>query len=417
MKPAGLNFEPPQCNIGAVNPNFRRPYVTGWDLSIQHQFTNNLAWDVEYVGNHGTEMPGAININQPALGATGAAGEIPREPYYLAAQNPNGVAFPWMGKITEYENIGKSNYDALQTTLTERVSHGVSFVAAYVLAHALASNDSVLATLPENNLNYNGDYGPTAYDARNRFTLTGSWAIPGRRAPGQMLQGWSVNTVIYLLGKVPFNAVDQTNDISGTGNLMDRWSLVGNPKNIVAGVGSGVIPCYGVANSSFAKAAGCTTVTTMPTQCLNAAAAEPLSPTGTGVPTTMGTPVTGAPSTAQNTGTWNLYKFGCYMENGTVIVPPAQGTFGSMTRDMLRGFGLHQWDLSVTKDWKLHERYGAQFRTEIFNVLNRTQYANPQLNLAAPGTFGQSQALVNQGGIAIAQGSPREIQFALKLSF
>jgi hypothetical protein len=105
------------------------------------------------------------------------------------------------------------------------------------------------------------------------------------------------------------------------------------------------------------------------------------------------------------------------MENGTAIVPPAQGTFGNMTRNMLRGFGLHQWDMSVTKDWKFRERYGAQFRAEIFNVLNRTQYANPQLNLATASTFGQSQALVNQGGIAIAQGSPREIQFALKLSF
>jgi hypothetical protein len=232
-----------------------------------------------------------------------------------------------------------------------------------------------------------------------------------------MLQGWSLNSVVYLLGKVPYNAIDSTNDITGTGNLMDRWSLVGKPRDIVAGVGAGVVPCFGVANSSFAKAAGCTTVATMPTACLSAAAAEPLSPVGTGVPTTAGIPVTGAPSTAQNTGTWNLYKFGCYMENGTVIVPPAQGTFGNMTRNILRSFGLHQWDMSVTKDWKFRERYGAQFRAEIFNVLNRTQYANPQLNLAAPATFGQSQALVNQGGIAIAQGSPREIQFALKLSF
>ena len=57
------------CNILAVDPNFKRPYATAWNLSIQHPFNNSLALQVAYVGSHGTELMGLNDINAPAFGS------------------------------------------------------------------------------------------------------------------------------------------------------------------------------------------------------------------------------------------------------------------------------------------------------------------------------------------------------------
>ena len=80
----------------------------------------------------------------------------------------------------------------------------------------------------------------------------------------------------------------------------------------------------------------------------------------------------------------NLNKYGCYMQGSSVIVPPAQGTYGNMSRDMLYGPGETEIDGSITKDWIFKERYTMQFRIEGFNLINSTQYAVPPLTLGRP---------------------------------
>src|SRR5262249_1874034 len=59
-------FKPPQCNVLMVDPNFRTPYVSVWNLGIQRASTNNVSLEVGYVGNHGTKLIGVSDINQTA---------------------------------------------------------------------------------------------------------------------------------------------------------------------------------------------------------------------------------------------------------------------------------------------------------------------------------------------------------------
>jgi hypothetical protein len=138
----------------------------------------------------------------------------------------------------------------------------------------------------------------------------------------------------------------------------------------------------------------------LPAACVAAAAAEPAGP-------------------GRTTGTASLGTLGCYMQGNSVIVPPAQGTFGSMARDHLRGKAFYQWDLGVSKIWKFKERYSAQFKGEFFNLLNMTNYASaPNLNPAAPSSFGQAQTTPNGSNpTAIGSGGPRQIQLDLKFTF
>jgi hypothetical protein len=112
-----------------------------------------------------------------------------------------------------------------------------------------------------------------------------------------------------------------------------------------------------------------------------------------------------------------LGSFGCYLQNGTSIVPAAQGTYGTMGRNMLRGSPFRETDLSITKTWKFGERMSAQFRTEVFNIWNAVEYATPAGNLAQPSTFGASATTPNLASLIFGNGGPRTMQLGLKLIF
>jgi hypothetical protein len=85
----------------------------------------------------------------------------------------------------------------------------------------------------------------------------------------------------------------------------------------------------------------------------------------------------------------------------------------------LRGKGYGLLNFSVTKDWRIKERYVTQFRWEVFNALNRTQYAAPGVNLGTPAALGLSTTTpdVTHGNAVVGSGGPREMQLALRLTF
>src|SRR5579864_3079151 len=61
---------------------------------------------------------------------------------------------------------------------------------------------------------------------------------------------------------------------------------------------------------------------------------------------------------------------GCYVNGNSVMVPPALGTYGTMGRNVFRKTGFKNVDFSVFKDFKLRDRFGVQFRFDIFNLFN-----------------------------------------------
>ena len=61
---------------------------------------------------------------------------------------------------------------------------------------------------------------------------------------------------------------------------------------------------------------------------------------------------------------------GCYASGNSVLTPPAYGTYGTVGKNIFRNPNFRTWDFSVTKDFKIKERLTAQFRGELFNVLN-----------------------------------------------
>ena len=88
--------------------------------------------------------------------------------------------------------------------------------------------------------------------------------------------------------------------------------------------------------------------------------------------------------------------------------------YGNAPRNIARGPNLWQADLGLAKHLPLTENMQLEFRSEFFNIFNRAQYGLPLADLSA-NTFGEIVGAVNTG--PVGTGTPREIQFALRLEF
>jgi hypothetical protein len=425
----GQNGNPATCALQAINPNFHQAYLMTWTLGLQHALTNNLSLDLAYVGTHGNQLPGTLDINQPIPGVKNGTGSAA---FNEQARRPYNAQFPYLGQIIDFTSNLVSNYNSLQTSLTQRVSHGLSLTAGYTYSNTLDINPadgSAVAPVVMNSLKPALDYGTSNWDVRHHLSLGVTYVLPGKKSPGQLLEGWQINTLASIMSAFPWDAIDTGTDISGTGELNDRWDLVGNPHDFTPG-GRSALPCWGVGSNgsftggTFAATNNCTKVAAgaggaltaasaaaivanMPAACVSASQSAATNPA---VPLT----------TANATGLMSLASFGCYNQGGAVMVPPAQGTFGTMGRDVLRGKGYNQWDVSVTKNWKFKERYTLQFRTESFNLFNHPNYISGGTTtgtLSSPASFGQAASTPDGGNPVIGSGSPREIQFGMKLIF
>jgi hypothetical protein len=98
------------------------------------------------------------------------------------------------------------------------------------------------------------------------------------------------------------------------------------------------------------------------------------------------------------------------------------GKFGSLGRGVIRMPSRKNIDFSVNKNWRIGERYGIQFRTEIFNLFNHVNFVSLETadlafnnNINDTANFGRSTA----GGFGRfnRDAGPREIQFGFKFTF
>ncbi|MGB9286405.1 MAG: hypothetical protein WCB59_20520, partial [Candidatus Sulfotelmatobacter sp.] len=428
---ASINCFASPCPIMSVNRNITTPYIWNWTLNLQHALSPNVSLEVAYVGNHGTNLTGIRDINQPAVGsgwpaanivactqAALAAGPGAQYPTLTnpACQDdtanevgPYNTRFPYLSNIFNMANVYRSNYDGLQVTLNSRNYHGLSMVAGYTFSHAL---DDVGANwdfgygagLPQDSYNVAREYANSDFDIRQRFTLSLTYAIPGRTGFAQSLEGWELNSIVTLETSQPWGPIDLGTDAAGVGplpvsppaNEPIRWSFYGKPSDFKSGPTP--IPYFAGNNT--------------PTNPTNNAAcnAQALAVDG------------GSPGAA----TESLAFFGCYAQGNSIMIPPSLGQFGNMSRNMFPDSGFRNLDFSVAKNWHLGERLHAQFRAEFFNIFNHPNFANPYggqngfgLNDPSARPFGCGCATpdVAAANPIIGSGGSRSVQLGLKFIF
>jgi hypothetical protein len=100
--------------------------------------------------------------------------------------------------------------------------------------------------------------------------------------------------------------------------------------------------------------------------------------------------------------------------NTSVFAVPAVGTYGNAARTLLRGPGIHNWDLTAYKNFSITERLRAQLRGEFYNAFNHTQWST--LDTAAR-FDAQGRQVNTQFGQVTATRPGRRIQLALRVVF
>jgi Carboxypeptidase regulatory-like domain/TonB dependent receptor-like, beta-barrel len=259
------------------------------------------------------------------------------------------------GFIAEIQSEGRSRYDSLQVRAEKRFSHGLTFLAAWTWAHSLD-----LASSADLGAQNGGDF---------RFHLAPQWEHANSDFDIRH------RFVFSYLYELPFGRGKRfLSDASGLVNqIAGGWQFGG-----ITTLSKGNWFTITDGNASFANSDG------------------QQRPDLIGDPNT--TPC--VPGTFFNT-----CAFG----------DPALGSFGNLGRNTLRGPGYQVWDFSLFKNFHITEKIKLEFRSEFFNVFN-----HPNLQFAKSGpqnsinttTFGTPEF-----GFLTAARDPRQIQFALKLSF
>jgi len=360
-----------------TDPDFKEPTVQQYDFDLQYQY-KSYVFSVAYAGAKGTHLALGRNDNQPALAS-------PSTP--VNGLTTNSVAnaaerVPFLGLtpvLARLETSGNSIYNSLQATLKKDMSHGFQFLAAYTFSKSIDdAGDSlgaaiggtfglpIFGELVYNNQNDVGaQRGASDFDRTHRLVISGTWNLPGpenaRNAGVRMLgHGWSISGIVTLQSGLPFSILDSAGGtLFGpatfyiTGNLAPGAMLKG--ANRSGSVSSRVNEFFNT--KAFAPA--------------------PFVPDGG-------------------------------LIDGKYPVSGGGTTFGSLGRNILRGPDQRVGDIAVIKTTPLTERVVLIFRWEVFNVLNRPNFANPSNDVSTSSTFGVISALTV---------NPRIMQYALKLEF
>lgn len=337
-------------SYSTFNPDtFRLPVTYSWNLAVEQQYTSKLSSRLAYVGSRSNHqyVPSDINptYNQgPNLG---------QRVYY----SPN-VLQNYRQQIALTDSGGNAIYHSLQASVQNRVSNGLTVFLNYTWSKAIdnfpfgASATAVVAgsgySLPVYEPNFKRlDRGPSDYDHRNVVSLSYVWMLPkfngGNRAVRYALNGWQTNGIFAFRSGDPLTVTGAGNSGTNLGRERGVW----NGRNPYGGNACGSVSS---ACKSYLNTAN---FSTNPSYTANL----PLS-------------------------------------------------YGNVVKGSFVGPQYTDWDTSVMRYFPIHDAVQFQFRAEYFNVLNHTNFGDPNASVTN-GAFGR----------VTSASDPRIGQMSLKLMF
>jgi hypothetical protein len=420
-QPVDWSLFRPILLFGQFPVNLRPQYAEQYNFGIERELAPNLVLTVQYVGRQGHRLLASQDLNYGraqtcldlqnisdltkdtnlACGAfssdnayTIAANEIPAGvtlhlPYgsvsSVTGPNPNpitlvglrqysspncqpttGVGCPTDGvpvfsSIFTQNTIANSAYNALQVNLEKRFSHGLQFNGAYTYGKSI-DFASTFENLVDP-INPRRSRSLSLFDARHRFVFSYLWEIPVPKYQGfagKALNGWSISGITTFQSGFPVRITSQDDvelqssfdfETPGEPNVVAPFHAI-NPRNSTCALGTG------------------------PEAGPGAPACQPIN----------------AGFDPNNSFT-----------NATVT----PGTIGNSARTICCGPGINNWEIGFLKSTPINERFRLEFRGEIYNIFNHSQFFQPDGNITDGTDFGRVKRARD----------PRLIQFALKLFF
>ena len=222
-----------------VDPRFRNASMQSWNVNVQRQVARAWAVTLGYSGSRGTNLRISRNINQPVDGV---------RPF--AAVSASGAILPGtpLGDITQVESSGFSTYNAGWLAVTKRLSRGLQLNTSYTWSKSLDTNSLNSSDFAvQNGYDIPDQYGLSDFDARHRFVLSATYALPF--AGHVLTRGWQLAMVVQSQSGNPVNIVTSNSSLNGVPNTV-RPDVTG-PVRIIGSVDRWFDPSVFVAAGHF----------------------------------------------------------------------------------------------------------------------------------------------------------------------
>jgi hypothetical protein len=436
-------------NVTAIPNKAVWPYAQQWSFGVQREIQRNLVATISYVGSKGTHLTLERNINQlhslplsenpfgpneplTLLDCEGAPGSnsfpgdgttpftlesgtvvTPQNPAYVnlqaACANPHipnvnslpGRPYPGLGQVLSLENVANSSYHGLQSTL-RRTSGPLTLGASYSYSHSIDNSSDRSDPVLVDSYNLQGNRASSNFDERHLASVSYVYNVSNLT---KWVQGWLNDD----------GSSDADSTVSDTPSrtlrlLTDGWQISGVTV-YQSGTPFTVINSAGNTGISLTDNAGVSS--------------------GYGIAASY-PDVVHATTQAPN----NALSFGRLLGNPLEFVAPRGLTFGDAGRNFLNNPGRLNFDMAFLKHFKPTENSQLEFRAEVFNVFNHTEFRvydpdNPGGTgnnvISCYGGPQYSAGFQAAGGADCLTGAsflhpidahrPRTVQFGLKLAF
>lgn len=341
----------PSATTGLL-PEYPLARVMNFSFGIQRNAGFGTVVDASYAATLGRHLLQGRNLNAIPFGANFAAANQDS----TSPGRPLPAAFlrPYIGynDIVMYEYASNSSYHSLQLTANRRFSRTLQYGVSWTWSKAMDYVDTNTAQV-SNLVNPKvWNYGKAGFDRTHVMTIYWMWDLPaGSRA-------WN-----HWLARA----------------AADHWQLSG-----IASFSSGAPGGIGL---GFVQSVD-----------------------------TTGSPTDGArvvvarnPILAKDQRTFSR-NF-----NTDAFLPAAVGTFGNAAKDVIRGPGINNWDISLFKNFPVRgDVRKLQFRAEFYNAFNHTQFSSLDTTTRFDAQGRQANARLGEFTSARAA---RRIQLALRFDF
>jgi hypothetical protein len=412
-------------SFATYNRANKLPYTINDTLDIQWQPRRDLAIEIGYVGNFGRHEVIPVPFNQAQIASpshpihclpsmtnlacqqftygytVGNATLNNGDPYQFNYEGGNvDLRVPFLGYSAEslsYTAAGVSAYNALQTHIEKRLSHGLQVGFSYTYSHALDEQSALGLFYNGSNAQHLRDaYGSSDFDRTHVINFSYVYQLPKffelSTTKGKLADGWSLQGITVIQSGQPYSVIDFSGAVGsifyGTSDGIENPIVPLAPgctaKNAVTGA-SGAFAFNGTSApipSELALKASCFTLPL-------------LAPGGLG-------------GAIPNSDTFET-------------------NFSSGYRNIFRQAWQRRADISIVKDTQLTERVMMKYRFEVFNVTNTTSFDVPLDDISQNVNFNDfpnaGQPLytpASQLGLGVTNktiGSPRQVQMSLAFSF
>jgi len=359
-----------------VQSNPKRNYVAQWNLNVQQQLTPTLAAMVAYVGSRGIHQPFRVDDANLALPTKTQFGYL--WPVDAQILNDN------FGSVRGMFYDGHSYFNALETQIAKRVSHGFQVQGTFTWGKSMdTSSATVAGDSFGNSISSLHWFDPRLSRAVSDFNvgrtlvINGTWELPTPKYESSLAQhalgGWELGLIFTASDGVPVTPTWGTGDDPALTQSGDDWAF----PNRLGGPGCKTLTNPGNPNNYIKT--NCFAIPTVPDQA--------------------------------------FYAQNCSQDHP---FPQCFNLRGNAGRNIIIGPGVTEMDFSVFKNnyiKSISERFNIQFRAEAFNILNHTNFAPPATPTNTDIFDSSGQLLSTAGMLTKTTTTAREIQLAVKVIF